>query len=299
MKLSGYRIGLILCMGILALLIISAGADEITPTLTHVFFDKDGVPYNGSVKFTVECYGYVWRSWDGSSPEDQMAKGNHSSELVYTYSASCPSYGCTIYEPYYHAERLIVDHCDLKGQGGGQDFTLQNFSLSPTPPCTDLHQVDIGKGRDQYYRITPEYSRCVNDTWRKRFQCDHYLVSCNTTNDIECGNLVGDDGHYVKETPSYRACMDTVYREQADCDQFLNKIEPATLILWIDPITGQEEGPVIRNCTARFTIPSSGQVTPTDRIAGATTGVPTLVRNRSPVEAFYCSIQEFFGGRCA
>jgi hypothetical protein len=301
MKLSGCRICIATTILVLMFLLCPVAADEINPTITHVFFEKAGVPYNGSVQFTVECYGYTWKSWDGSAPEDLAARINHTSEMVYTYSASCPSYGCTIYEPYYHTERLIVDRCDLKGQTAEGDFLLQNFSRSPVPSCTDLHQVDIGKGRNQYYRITPEYSRCVNDTRRRTFQCDHYLVTCNTANDTECGNLVRDDGHYGKETPSYRACMDTIDRERADCDQLLDKIDPASMIMWIDPRTGREEGPALRNCTARFTIPPTGPGMPSDqRVMNATPEVPVSapLHKRSPVESLYCSIQRFFGARC-
>ena len=301
MKLSGYRITLVASIFALTFLLCSVHADEMTPTITHVFFEKDGVPYNGSVQFTVECYGYSWKSWDGSAPEDQAARTNHTSEVVYSYSASCLSYGCTIYEPYYHADRLFVDHCDLKGRTTESDFLIENFSLSPLPACTDLHQADIGKGRGQYYLITPAYSRCVNDTRRQAFQCDHYLVTCNTTGDTECGNLVRADGNYVKETPSYRACMDTIDRERADCDQLLDKVDPASLILWIDPLTGREEGPAMRNCTAMFTIPSSGQEALPDQAGGAAVSsppVPAPGRHRGPVELLYCRIQEFFGGRC-
>jgi hypothetical protein len=61
MKLSGYWV---YSISILALifLICPAYADEIYPTITHVFFEKDGLPYNESVYFTVECYGYTWKS---------------------------------------------------------------------------------------------------------------------------------------------------------------------------------------------------------------------------------------------
>jgi hypothetical protein len=56
MIVPGYRVfplGLI----IVVLLAYPVSADEIYPTITHVFFEKDGLPFNGSVHYSVNCYG--------------------------------------------------------------------------------------------------------------------------------------------------------------------------------------------------------------------------------------------------
>jgi hypothetical protein len=95
--------------------------------------------------------------------------------------------------------------------------------------------------------------------------------------------------------------MDTIQRERNDCDQLLKKIDPSTMILWIDPRTGLEEGPAMRNCTARFTMPSSDPGTDSDQLlmnATADAPVSTPGRNRSLIESLYCYIQRFFGARC-
>jgi hypothetical protein len=297
MKLSGSRVG---CISILALLVLSgfALADEIDPTITHVFFEKDGRPFNESVYFTVECYGYAWKMWDGSALEDRIAKVNHSSELVYSYSASCPSYGCTIYEPYYHAERLYVDHCDVRGQAGGTDFSIRNYSLSPIPNCTELHQFMRGGGRNGgYYNGTPEFDDCIAETRSHWDRCDEYLVPCEPQNDNECGNRVVD-GKYVKTTLPYRACTDTVERERTDCDQFLKKIDPLMMIMWKYD-NGEE--PARRACDLRFTIPSGTMTLVQDQqTPNNTYGSPaiTSAHDISPVEYLYCSILNFFGVRC-
>jgi hypothetical protein len=236
--------------------------------------------------------------WDGSAPEDRIAKVNHSSELVYSYSASCPLYGCTIHEPYYHAERLYVDHCDVKGRAGGTDFFIGNYSLSPIPKCTELHQVDIGKGYDRYYKITPEYSRCVNDTRRKSIRCDHYLIPCEPGKEYDCGYRVVD-GKSVKETNSYRACRDTIDRERIDCDQFLKKIDPSTMLMW--KYNDYKATPARQECELRFSIPLAGQVTASDQKIPDVlpeTPVSTTTYYQSPIESLYCGILNLIGTRC-
>jgi len=288
MKLSGYWV---YSISILALifLICPAYADEIYPTITHVFFEKDGLPYNESVYFTVECYGYTWKSWDGSDPEDLKAKVNHPSEKGYSFSASCPSYGCIIYEPNIHAGRMFVDHCDVAGTAGGKPFMITNFSKTPLPDCTELQPYMMGSGSGGYYNGTPAYDECVNETRRHRDRCDQYLVSCDPADDTECGNWVME-GKYVKETSSYHACMDTIDRERMDCDQLLEKINPSTMVMW--KYDNYQEEPAKRACELHITIPAQDT-------GNTTIPVPvSLGTRKSPVKSLYCSILQFFGGRC-
>lgn len=110
-------------------------ADEIYPTITDIYFEKDGMPFNESLQFTVNCYGYACKSWDcGRDPEDLLARdGNFTPELVFSYHATCPVYGCRIYEPYYHAERNFGASCDLEGSTKTGKFSIRNFSGSPVP----------------------------------------------------------------------------------------------------------------------------------------------------------------------
>jgi hypothetical protein len=48
----------IMAAGILA--ISPVHAHMISPAITHVYFEKDGVPYNGSVQYSMNCYGYTY-----------------------------------------------------------------------------------------------------------------------------------------------------------------------------------------------------------------------------------------------
>lgn len=297
MRLSGYWI---CCISIMSLLLLSgfACADEIYPTITNVFFEKDGLPFHEPTTFTMNCYGVACEDWACRGPRDNRDPTQYSTDLAYSYHASCPDYGCIIYEPYYHAERLKIDHCDVEGTAGSNPFIIRNYSLSPIPNCTEIHPFDIGKGYDKYYRVTPEFTRCENDTRRKAVRCDQYVVPCEPGKDYECGYWVVD-GKNVKKTPSYRACMDTIDRERVDCDQFLKKIDPATMIMW--NYSGYGKSPAMRSCDLRFSIPSSGQATALNQsIPGLIPGAPisTTIHYQSPVESLYCRILQFLGGRC-
>ncbi|NMB78563.1 MAG: hypothetical protein GYA23_05655 [Methanomicrobiales archaeon] len=290
--------GKVLAAIILAALLIAASpsisADEMYPTVTDVFFEKDGLPYNDSVQFTVNCYGYQCKSWDCQrDPSDLLARnGNFTPELVFTYHATCPSYGCRIYEPYYHAERNFGTTCNLEGSTHGRSFTINNFSQSAIPKsCSDLHQVAIGKGYGEYYQITPEYNQCIDDSRRNSLRCNHYLISCEPGMDYECGYWVVDD-HYVKETPSYRACRDTIDRERRECDKFLKKIDPATMIMWVYP--GYHVSPAMRSCELRFAIPPGND--------SAKAFVPPMqaahIEMKNEGGSLFCRIVRIFGGTC-
>ena len=288
MKLPGCRVflpGLI----IVILMAYPVSADEIYPTITHVFFDRDGVPFNGSVHYTVNCYGVNY--FGKAEPAAPAHNATPSPDIVYSYSATCPEYGCIIYEP-YHLNYLSTDRCDVTGTAGGNPFTIANFSDTPIPDCTELQPYTIGGGRGGgYYNGTPEYDACVNETRRHRDQCDQYLAACDPLNDPACGNRE-IDGKKVKETPSYRACMDTADREKTDCDKYLKKVDPSTFVMWKDPATGSE-APARRACELRLTVPSD-----TLKPMATTSPVIPAAYPKSPVESLYCSILSIFGARC-
>jgi hypothetical protein len=291
MEISGFRVFFI-CILTTTLLLVPVSADEVYPTITDVFFEKDGLPYNESVQFTVNCYGYACKSWDCKrDARDLLARnGNFSSELVFSYHATCHSYGCRIYEPYFHAERILGTSCNLEGTTPQGAFFIPNVSRSPLPQnCTDLHQYDVGGGNGRYYTMTPEYHQCVNETRQRSQGCNQYLVPCEPGKDDDCGHRVVD-GHSVKETASYRACKDTIDREKRECDRSLNRIDPALLIPWKD---GDKELPAERACELRFTLPS-------EHSSGQEFVPPMQVANieMNYTGSFRCWIVQVFGGKC-
>ncbi|WML67045.1 MAG: hypothetical protein METHP_00521 [Methanoregula sp. SKADARSKE-2] len=46
---------------VLVLCVIPVSADISIPTLTNVFFERNGTPVNESVSFTMNCYGTACR----------------------------------------------------------------------------------------------------------------------------------------------------------------------------------------------------------------------------------------------
>jgi len=112
--------------------------DVSIPTNTYVYFEQGGAPYNGSVQYTVTCYGYT--AYPGSPSFSSHTAPENTSETVYSYSASCPGYGCVVYEPYYLNYRHI-ERCDLSGTGATTAFrspVLRQPRCRRTAPCSTL-----------------------------------------------------------------------------------------------------------------------------------------------------------------
>ena len=298
---------------LIVLFVFPVCADEINPTITHVFFEKDGMPYNESVHFTVNCYGYACRGWDCRAPEDLLARsGNYSQEVIFSFHASCPEYGCTIHEPYYHVGRKYIDSCSVEGVTGSGNFTLQNFSRTPTPHCTDLMPYEIGMGVGKYYNGTPDYLECLDETRTSAEMCNNFAVTCDPSTDHDCGYWV-INGTNMKETEKSRSCREHSAMRQEACNIYLKEVDPATMDMWKDPDSDHTE-PARRTCELRFTVPSDNRTAVT---AGAITQKPVdgpldhpganftfgprvsaTSRGMSPVESLYCSLLSIFGARC-
>lgn len=144
----------IVCTSVL--LTMPARADLIAPAITHVYFEKDGMPYNNPVDFSVNCYGYP-----NSYPQVTKTAGSYQPELVFHYSASCDRYGCAIYQPYY-LQYTHIDWCDLEGTTNNQTFNVENFSTAPYTRCDNVPNRVAKTWGDirEYYYDTPEYFAC-------------------------------------------------------------------------------------------------------------------------------------------
>ena len=150
-------------------------ADVIKPiNPTNVYFEKNGTPVNEPVMFTVNCYG---NHPSGAS----LAQSKPStSENVFSFSATCPTYGCTIFEEY---ERKIyslhIDSCDLDGELNGEHFIIRNFASTPVPTCTNQYDIASAAGGDylRYYRINDRYRACrdnntgTSDYYAREMSC--------------------------------------------------------------------------------------------------------------------------------
>jgi len=286
----------VLCFAGLLFVPAPVSADELWPTTTDIFFEKDRLPYNESVQFTVNCYGYGCKSWDCHlDPEDRLAQnGNYSPELYYSYHATAATYGSRIYEPYYHAGRGYTDYCNLEGVTKGEHFSILNFSQSPLPKnCTDLNPFQMSGGRGRYWNYTPKYDACINTTRLERQVCNDYLTVCDSRTDTECHGYVMN-GNNFKETSAFRSCVNRTDEKREDCKELLQPVDPATLVMWKDTRDGNEL-PSMRACELRFTIPTDN---PDPAISPALELTLDPVRYASPVESIYCSLLSLFGARC-
>jgi hypothetical protein len=313
--MTGFHYGKFLAGITLLILLLCAiplvSADEIYPTITDVFFEKDGVPWNEPVQFTVNCYGYGCKSWDCQrDPLDLAAQnGNYSPELYFSYHATIPTYGSRIYEPYYHAGRGYTDYCNLEGVTKGQQFSIRNFSPSPLPEnCTELNQFHMGGSGGTFWNGTPEYDVCVNATRLEREECYDYVAICDPQTDRECRGWV-HNGNNVKDTTASRACEDRVDKERTACDRFLQPVDPATMVMWKDP-RGESEWPAMRSCGLRFSIPADTPPmtsSPSHEVWGdPVPPVPNMTFGKravataeyfDPIATLYCTMN-FFGAKC-
>ena len=159
-------------------------------------------------------------------------------------------------------------------------------SVEAQRTCDPLRYPDL------LYNVTPAYDECMNASYIEYDRCYPYLDECSPARDEDCGNWIIDD-RYVKKSAKWQACVDDVEKVQEACDRYLEQVDPATLVKWINPLTGREAGEGRRECTARFTIPLTNA--PSTVFTGDV-GLPTPAK--SPVESVYCSIVELFGGKC-
>lgn len=176
---------------LIILLLPVAFADVYTPTLTNVYFYEDGVPVSGEVEYTVNCYGYYDYWYD--EPVEEVDDTPQEIELVYSYSATCPEFGCNIYESYY-LNYTILNYCDLEGTYNGESFKIEDFSDSPVPECSYKPQYSMSNG-DKYYVTTPEYEACTeNPPNDDIFACDELMEEVPLSDLI-----VGEDGYPIED----------------------------------------------------------------------------------------------------
>ncbi|NMB78562.1 MAG: hypothetical protein GYA23_05650 [Methanomicrobiales archaeon] len=303
MKFVGYR-SLYLCLALIGILLIPAAADISIPTVTTVYFDKDGIPFNESIQYTVNCTGTIRYPWVTGTPAGDTSGVE---ETVYSYTASCPFYGCTIHETYYLNYR-VIDSCDLVVKTGNATFVLRGFTSNPAPAsCTGLHQYDLIED-NQYYRHTPGYLDCRKESDRADRACDRFLLPCQPP-EPGCGTRVLMNGTVARESPEYHACRNETRAAQKACTRYLEKADRSTLLMWEDPHGTQT--PALRTCVQHYTLsPNSSNPGPvpsletisrqiSDQTRAAPERGPSVTPPPSnPLGSLFCSMIQLIGGGC-
>lgn len=156
---------LICCFLAVVLLVGIVQADVLQPRIVHVYFQKDGVPYNFPVKYTVTCYGYEAEHF----PFTLAPPGSYQPSPIFRYSATCNGYGCPVYSQFYSLIGAHFDWCDLEGETNYQKFSLHNFSSTDITRCDRVVERTF-KMQDndlEFYYYTPEYDACLDFTNNK------------------------------------------------------------------------------------------------------------------------------------
>jgi hypothetical protein len=148
----------LICLCVIVLLVTVAHADMVPPKITYVYFTMGDIPYNGTVNYTVTCYGY---------PTDYrhitLAPGSYQPQPVYQYSESYTGYGTPSYQQSY-LQYTHIDRCELEGVADNGNFTIRNLSsnyFSRADVLLERVPRDVG-GFQKYYFVTPEFSSCRN-----------------------------------------------------------------------------------------------------------------------------------------
>jgi hypothetical protein len=231
---------IILCM--ICFLAVPVSADLILPAITHVYFEKDGAPYNGTVDFSVSCYGYnVVPDYRTRPP------GSYQPELVFSYSASCKEYGCPVY-PAYYLQYTHLDWCNLEGTTKDGRFIIRNFSSTPyTTVAFDIPGRTLresGEYADDYlhnYYVTPEYNACKNQNYslahpgRNQSAEVRIFSTCNETADKECFSIFAGIGAVTEVSRNYTRFANAS-RDRIDQTSFIQYLETC------DPVSDRECG---------------------------------------------------------
>lgn len=158
----------------------------VHPVRTHVFFEKDGAPYNESVTYTFKCYGTL----------RYLPTPYNKSEIsvIYQYTATCPEYGCAVWQPDTHEWNFNFDHCELQGVTLGKNITIRNISAYSSCnqiPTTMFYPRAPWNSSEPYY-ATPEYAACERHGIGilDNYPAPHIsFVTCDTNRDLQCMEL--------------------------------------------------------------------------------------------------------------
>ncbi|MGM5483551.1 MAG: hypothetical protein ACQER9_01390 [Nanobdellota archaeon] len=138
----------------------TAIADTIFPTVTNVYFEKNGQAYNENIEFTVKGYGYSYPI----GPPVEKEQGTYTPEVVYSFSANYNNYGDKIYENYYR-NYVHIDYYKLEGKtSDGKNFIITNISEIPTK-CNWLDEINDSR--------TNEKGRPIEKVCELRFNLDN------------------------------------------------------------------------------------------------------------------------------
>ncbi|UUX91966.1 hypothetical protein [Methanoplanus endosymbiosus] len=257
---------------ILIALTLPASADRAIPTDTKVFFEKDGQPYNGTVSFTVTCYGYIvddtdpnYKNYWGDNYQ-RREPGTYEQTEVFSYSATVDHYGDSIYEPFYLNYR-VTDHCTLCGETEGHKFVIENAGESPIPDCK-MKEFMTYRDRDtDTCRIQTKHSdACFEEEAKLKREGEILRNSYIEVFDEDktysgyTKTFVNDNGTTMILTEEYFACDENISKIDLKCRELYETVA-------CEDYCNPDGQPIDRDCNLYYTIPTddNGNIIETDK----------------------------------
>ena len=289
------KILFVLLIGMLVLPYVYA--DVPTVTVTNVYFEKDSQPYNKTVDFTVNGYGYT--QYPGEFAEKEP--GTYTPESVFSFSATVNEYGGRVYETYYMNYRHI-DYFELEGSSANGKFIIKNISADAIPGNCSQKQQGIFEKDGKYYEFSEKYSTCQMAAAVSE-SCDKFLVAIPEKGH-EAYTSTRKNGTWYQLTPQYFSCEKEL---QNSCDKFLVEIPKAQAD--IDPNLNR---PIERVCKLRFNLnnaewtvvnPSNNtqQTNKTQQLNANNSVTPPVIKpevKKDFIGEILCFFTKLFGGSC-
>jgi hypothetical protein len=264
-------------------------ANPIDTTLVNYSIYQDNQLIDATINLSVKCYGTYHANYFRARhlPENQSAMKNYG--LIYSYSLSCEPGSCFRKDVYGSTSGLIINCCDLEGTYKGEAFFVSNFTSDPEPSCRETAGLTTGGYGEpvytNYYALSAEnrafcdaqHADAIHDT------CDTYLVSNLSAVEGQRHSNEWRNNTWYYGTEDYIRCARDAITKQRLCyeNRSLTNLS-ATL----------KARPSLY-CEKRFDLPSASETSshPFNRTHLA-------YMPQSPVESLYCSIVQYFGGKC-
>ncbi len=276
-------------------------ANPIETTLVNYSIYQNNRPIDDSITFSVKCYGSYneYRLKAMGLPENRSTT---SPELVYSYSLSCDPNTCyredTSHDPTWG---MIISSCDLDGIYKRKKFFIRNFTVTPEPTCFQLPRWKFN-GTIQYYALTFEDDRYCYNKYRSdlKDRCEKFLKPVKEGE--KPWQLQILNGVRVNRTPEYDQCTMRVESEKPLCyKNYSRPVNNTALILKNPAVYCEKRSDIPLDNQTPMESPGLTRYSSTSSDAAVYTfGEPAIAtaRHINPVEALYCTILRFLGGRC-
>ncbi len=131
MKLPECRVFFV-CLVMVVLVAWPVQANPLPPPVNfHLYIEKDGIPYNESIDFSLNCYGHTTQiHFKTKYLRNKTRDDPDPPKEVFVTSGNCPSYGCSG-NSYESWDPGTSELCQLNGTIKNDTFSIWNSSDKP------------------------------------------------------------------------------------------------------------------------------------------------------------------------